>query len=134
MVILQFYFQVQEFKVFWLLVLSLRVFQLLLANYLLSELFEIHLVSSESLVSVKTDLAGLMGSLGTSSLQTFSFVFFNVDSDYIKFIGVTVTKMQVKIIYNFLYFEQDSLFNSCILCFTLLFFFLQSRLVALFRC
>ncbi|KAH0856891.1 hypothetical protein HID58_085152 [Brassica napus] len=78
------------------------VSQLLAA--MLSNLFEIHIVSSESSVGVSTDFAGLMGCSATSSsstgsfaVQTYLFGLFNVDSDYFLLAAVSiVSRVQVK--------------------------------------
>ncbi|WZZ59501.1 hypothetical protein YC2023_059608 [Brassica napus] len=91
---------------------------------MLSDLFEIHIVSSEISVGVSTDFAGLMGCSATSSSSTGSFAvqtyllgLFNVDSDYFLLAAVSiVSKVQVKSFQRFLYFEQVSLCNISILC------------------
>ncbi|KAF2588602.1 hypothetical protein F2Q70_00039808 [Brassica cretica] len=98
------------------------VSQLLTA--MLSDLFEIHIVSSESSVGVSTDFAGLMGCSATSSSSTGSFAvqtyllgLFNVDSDYFLLAAVSiVSRVQVKSFQRFLYFEQVSLCNISIIC------------------
>ncbi|KAL0650964.1 hypothetical protein Bca4012_093655 [Brassica carinata] len=98
------------------------VSQLLTA--MLSDLFEIHIVSSESSVGVSTDFAGLMGCSATSSsstglfaVQTYLLGLFNVDSDYFLLAAVSiVSRVQVKSFQMFLYFEQVSLCNISILC------------------
>ncbi|KAL0705740.1 hypothetical protein Bca4012_072165 [Brassica carinata] len=71
------------------------VSQLLTA--MLSDLFEIHIVSSEISVGVSTDFAGLMGCSATSSSSTGSFAvqtyllgLFNVDSDYFLLAAVSI--------------------------------------------
>ncbi|KAH0860636.1 hypothetical protein HID58_088897 [Brassica napus] len=98
------------------------VSQLLTA--MLSDLFEIHIVSSESSVGVSTDFAGLMRCSATSSSSTGSFAvqtyllgLFNVESDYFLLAAVSiVSRVQVKSFQRFLYFEQVSLCNIYILC------------------
>ncbi|KAF3540518.1 hypothetical protein F2Q69_00024947 [Brassica cretica] len=53
-----------------------------------------------------------------NSSKSLSLGYFNVVSDYFKLFRTVVSRIQTKIICEFLYFEQVSLFNTSILCFT----------------
>ena len=59
-----------------------------------------------------------------NSSKSLSLGYFNVVSDYLKLFRAVVSRIQAKIICGFLYFEQVSLFNTSILCFTVLLFLL----------
>ena len=57
-----------------------------------------------------------------NSSKSLSLGYFNVVSDYLKLFRAVVSRIQVKIICGFLYFEQVSPFNTSIISYVLIFY------------
>ncbi|KAF3566757.1 hypothetical protein DY000_02019885 [Brassica cretica] len=93
---------------------------------------EIHLVSRSNIDGCRAVLFRLTGSVTSIGFpplfQPLSLGYFNVCSDYSKLFRAVVSRIQVKVIRRFLYFELVSLFNTSIPCcivFLLLLFILS---------
>ncbi|CAN6927032.1 unnamed protein product [Brassica oleracea] len=91
---------------------------------------EIHLVSRSNIDGCRAVLFRLKGSVTSIGFpplfQPLSLGYFNVCSDYLKLFRAVVSRIQVKVICGFLYFELVSPFNTSIPCifFLLLLFIL----------
>ncbi|CAG7907143.1 unnamed protein product [Brassica rapa] len=99
--------------------------------FLLHGCIEIHLVSRGNKDGCRAVLFRLTGVLDSVGLPPLSLGYFNVFLDYLKLSRAVVSRIQVKIIRGFLYFELVSLCNTSILCFIafmLLMFILPSSM------
>ncbi|KAG2245545.1 hypothetical protein Bca52824_085173 [Brassica carinata] len=81
---------------------------------------EIHLVSRSNIDGCRAVLFRLTGSVTSIGFpplfQPLSLGYFNVCSDYLKLFRAVVSRIQVKVICGFLYFELVSPFNTSIPC------------------